>query len=101
MRHSGIVWDAVLENDDGHLRWMGLGSDLGISFSMTARKVRLEDNGRVLVAELRKIKGKWREDRIALDEQIANRNGELVFVQPSCLEGEAGSCCTLDTSTRL
>jgi len=75
-RLSSISLNDILTNEDGHFRWVMHGGNFGGS----ARHVRLENEGRVLVAELGKVDGHWREDRIWLDERITNNDGDLKFV---------------------
>ncbi|KAF2103956.1 CNVH-domain-containing protein [Rhizodiscina lignyota] len=73
---SSISLNQVLTNDNGHFRWVPHGGNFGGS----ARHVRLENGGRVLVAELCNVDGHWREDSVWLDERIENSDGDLRFV---------------------
>lgn len=74
-RLTSISLNNCLANVDGHFRWAK-----GGNFGASARHVRLVDGGRTLEAELRNRSGGWVWDRIALDEKIANSNGDLVMV---------------------
>lgn len=72
---SSISLNRCLTNSDGHFQWSREGN-----FGSSARNVRLTDGGRVLEAELANCGGHWVWARIALDEKIGNKNGELVMV---------------------
>ena len=74
-RLTSISLNNCLTNTDGHFRWAR-----GGGFGASARNVRLVDGGRTLEAELRNCGGGWVWDRIALDEKIENKNGDLVMV---------------------
>lgn len=73
---SSISLNDIITNNDGHFEWVNHGGNFGGS----ARHVRLENGGKVLVAELGKIDGHWKEDAIWLDERITNDDGDLRFV---------------------
>jgi len=59
-----------LINNDGSFCWITYGIGFPGNFLASARKVRLLNDGRVLEAELRDVKGKWRSARIELDERV-------------------------------
>ncbi|KAF2098561.1 CNVH-domain-containing protein [Rhizodiscina lignyota] len=74
-KYSSICLNEILENEDGYFKWVGHGR-FG-NFGQSARNVRLEEGGRVLVAELGRIDGTWREDKLLLDAMITNEDGNM------------------------
>ena len=77
---STLSLNEILENAYGKFSWGGHGN-----FAATARNVRLEADGRLLAARLKKGRGTWVPCTVRLDERIANSNGKLVFLSQRML----------------
>lgn len=73
---SMICLDDIISNCYGHFKWVGPGTQG--KFSLSAKAIRLEDGGRLLVAELGRGDGICRRDTLRLDEMITNIDGKLV-----------------------
>nr|POE47956.1 cyanovirin-n like [Quercus suber] len=72
---SSIDLNDCFTNENGDLKWAR-----GGNFSATARHIRLENDGSVLVAELGDGRGGWQHNQIYLNERITNDNGRLVLL---------------------
>ncbi|KAF2157220.1 CNVH-domain-containing protein [Myriangium duriaei CBS 260.36] len=75
VNESRLSLNDCLTNDCGQLRWAR-----GGNFGDSAQDVRLEDEGKTLVATLGDGEGGWTENSIQLDERITNDNGQLLFL---------------------
>lgn len=71
---SALDLNDHIANNDGHLHWASG------NFAGSCRNIRLEGDGKVLVAEARRCDGSWSESHLWLDERIGNENGELTLV---------------------
>jgi hypothetical protein len=76
-RVSRIDLNSVLTNDNGRFHWVKEGGN----FAASAREIHLAPNGPPeLRAELRTVDGRWVRASVRLDEEIENRDGNLMLV---------------------
>ena len=76
-RVSRIDLNSVLKNDNGRFHWVKEGGN----FAASAREIHLAPNGPPeLRAELRTMDGRWVRASVRLDEEIENRDGNLILV---------------------